>query len=444
MVLSLGRNGMVRWHRRVVATLGGVVVVGLTAGMVPQAVADPTTPSPTAPVVSSPAAAVPSPTPTSSPSAGTGSSTIPDYLRTKVTVDKKSTISVNVATGAVSVRFRSGVTKKRPVSLQRLVDGAWEQVTKKKMDAKGRVTFSAGTYQSNSIYRAVELRYKIKKKWASLRATKTAGWQLTFEDLFGDTEVDGAKWSLREWANKGPRYCSRTSSQMYEVTDGSLVASVAYMADKGLAAEYHANALKVQKQGCWWGWENSPTGYGVYDTAMITTEGHYVVNTAKPGGVAARLRYPDAQGMHGAVWLKSPGKGEIDITEGFGYGLGISNYIHTPSKKTLNATGPASHKLGAYVIPKQTKMRSWWAKYHTYSIDWTSTGFTFRVDGKITQKVKIKPGNVDYSLIVSLLVSDWEANRITHPIMRKGFKDVTPSKLPVRMDVDWVKVWTKA
>jgi hypothetical protein len=447
---------MAGWRRGVLATLGGAVVAALLAGTVPDARADQATPipdpsasasssaSPTPSATSATPSTTLAPTPTATPTPGATGAAVPAHLRPNVTLDRSSTISVGLAGGSVAVRFRSGVAKKRPVSLQRLVNGAWVQIAKRTMDSKGRVSFSAGAYQSASLYRAVALTYKVKGRSVPLRATRTSGWSLGFEDQFGGTRLDETKWSLREWANKGPRYCSRTTSQRATVSGGSFVASVAYMSDEALAAEYHATALRVQKQGCWWGWEKSPVGLGVFDTAMITTEDHYVVNTAKPGAVAARVKYADAQGMHGAVWLTSPGKGEIDITEGFGYGLGISSYIHTASKKTLDAAGPTPYKLGAYVIPQSTKRRSWWAKYHTYSVEWTATSFTFRVDGKVTRTVKIVPGNVDYSLILSHLVSDWEAYRVTAPVKKKGFKDVKPATLPVQMDVDWVKVWTKA
>jgi len=76
-------------------------------------------------------------------------------------------------------------------------------------------------------------------------------------------------------------------------------------------------------------------------------------------------------------------------------------------------------------------------------VGWDSKQFVFRVDGSVTQRVKIKPGDVDYSLIISLLVSDWEAYRITSPVKTKGFSDVKSVQLPVEMPVEWVRVWQK-
>lgn len=406
----------------------GAVVVALLAQGTPATAGEP------APVPSTTAAA-PAPTETTTPS----STPVPAHLSTGVAVDKKSTISVTLATGSVSVRFRTGALSRRPVSLQRLVGDAWVEVGRKKMDAQGRVRFAAGAYRVESVYRAVELRYKSR----TLRATRPTGWNSTLYDSFTGSQLNDQHWSLRPSANQGPRYCSRTTMDAISVTGGALVASVDYLKDETLAKQYHQTALQWQKQGCWWGWEKSPTGLGVYDTAMITTQDKLVVNTAKPGMVAARIKFPLSQGMHGAVWLQNPTKAEIDMIEGFGYGRGISNYIHTASKKTLDASGPATYKLGAYVLSSKTKSKSWWRKFHTYSISWTASGFEFRVDGAVTQRVKVKPGDVDYSLVISLLVSDWEAYRITAPIT-KGFKDVVPASLPETMSVDWVKVWTKA
>ena len=444
-----------RAPRRVLAGLLGTALVAAMLAAVP--------------AVSAVAEDVP-PTPSPSPTVPTPSTPAPE-LSADLAIDKSSSLAVNLAIGKVSIRFRSRVASKRPVSLQVSKDDAWVQVAKAKMNSKGQVVFYVGAYPVDSAYRAVALRYRVKKKLAPLVATRSSKWKV-MDDAFNGTSLDNENWSHRPSGSSAGRLCSRTLSDMYDVRDGKFVANVDYEKDADLARrlheaaeddqlrEYHAaldaanlltgkartEALKradrIKRIGCVDGGNRAESQLGVFQSSMISTRGKLVINTAKPGMVAARVRFPEVQGMHGAVWLQ--GKAEIDLVEGFGYGRGISNYIHTASKKTLNAEGPRVAKLGAYVMPSWTKKRSYWAKYHNYSVSWDSKGFTFRVDGKISEKVKIKPGDVDYSLMVSLLVSDWEAYRITDPVKTKGFSDVPRATLPETMSVDWVRVWQTA
>lgn len=426
---------MIRQPRGTTLALAAVVSFAVLAGIAPEAVAEgpSATPTPTG-------STSPSSSPVSPASPATATAAAADSHLGSVSRDSRSSISVNLALGKVSVRFRSQARRGRLISLQQQVDGAWVEISRKKMNSKGRASFAVGRYRVESVYRAVELRYR----GAPLRRTKTAGWESKFYDPFNGTMLDDSKWSQRPSANQGPRYCSRTTEEMTVVKDGTFRGMVDYLKDAELAQQYHEVALGVQKQGCWWGWEKSPTGLGVFDSAMITTQGKFAVNTAEPGMVAARVKFPVPQGMHGAIWLQNDTKAEIDLIEGFGYGRGISNYIHTHSRKTLDSTGSAWYKLGAYVEPDKTRNKKWWSKYHDYSVSWDAKGFIFRVDGKISQRIKIKPGNVDYSVILSTLVSDWEAYRISAPVITKGFEDVELANLPEEMSVSWVKVWSKA
>ena len=441
---------MRRFRTGLVLAVGLGLVSSALAGTAATAVAEDAVPTPGASLTTLSASPGATPTPSAIPTpVPDGEPTVPvaAHLRKDVPVDKKSTFSVDVATGTVAARFRLSIARKRPVSFQRLDGTAWVEIKTSRMDSKGRARFKAGSYQPDSVYRAVALPYRVDKKLAPLRSTKPAGWNLAFSDDFSGDQLDDAKWSHRAYEARGARLCSRTLPEMFTLRDGQFVGSVNYESDAAVAKRLDANARQVQAAarlpvvGCTNG--ASPTNLGVFRSAMITTLDRFVVNTAKPGTVAARLKFPPDQGMHGAVWLQTTGQGEIDMVEGFGYGRGISNYIHSPSKKTLDSKGTASHKLGAYVSGKSTKKRGWWDQFHTYSVGWDSKQFVFRVDGSVTQRVKIKPGDVDYSLIISLLVSDWEAYRITSPVKTKGFSDVKSVQLPVEMPVEWVRVWQK-
>jgi len=186
---------------------------------------------------------------------------------------------------------------------------------------------------------------------------------------------------------------------------------------------------------------------GVFENSIVSTAANksgFRVNTAKPGIVAARVKFPVGQGMHSGIWLQSfvRGGGEIDIAETFGYGAGLVNYIHTPSTGKLGQPGDpkAMKKKGGPVRQSKTISRKWWNAFHEVSVEWTATKFVFRVDGTVTKTIKLKPGNAEYYLILSLLSSDWELPRLAHPI-RKGKPVSNLSKQKFR--VDWVRIWSK-
>jgi len=77
------------------------------------------------------------------------------------------------------------------------------------------------------------------------------------------------------------------------------------------------------------------------------------------------------------------------------------------------------------------KSDSWWSRYHVFSVDWTSSGYVFRIDGDITWTSSRAVSRVPQYLILSLLTSDWELPQLNR------------SALPSDMKVDWVRVWQR-
>ena len=69
--------------------------------------------------------------------------------------------------------------------------------------------------------------------------------------------------------------------------------------------------------------------------------------------------------------------------------------------------------------------------FHTYTVDWTPSSYTFYIDGKVTMRVSSGISKQPVFLILSLLSSDYEL-----PALKNA-------KLPVTMQVDWVKVWKR-
>jgi beta-glucanase (GH16 family) len=67
--------------------------------------------------------------------------------------------------------------------------------------------------------------------------------------------------------------------------------------------------------------------------------------------------------------------------------------------------------------------------WHVYSVDWTPTSYTFRVDG-IATLVWTKPpyvSSMPEEIVLSLLTSDWELSKDT--------------RATSKMYVDWVRAW---
>ena len=101
----------------------------------------------------------------------------------------------------------------------------------------------------------------------------------------------------------------------------------------------------------------------------------------------------------------------------------------------------------AYVAVGTVKSKSWWSKWHTVSVSFDTSTITFHLDGVKTRQLKGMTA-ADYSLMVSLLSSDWETYRVKKPDVRpgSGVKKSTVKKqksLP-SMSVDWIRVWKKA
>jgi hypothetical protein len=132
--------------------------------------------------------------------------------------------------------------------------------------------------------------------------------------------------------------------------------------------------------------------------------------------------------MHSAVWLQTAdGKDvEIDTIESFGFGSkgGIQNMLHPKS-----STGKRLD-VGQYAtnVP-QVNDESWWDEYHVVSVEWSSTGYVFRIDGVETFRTTKAKSSRPHFVVLSLQTSDYETNRLD------------PSKLPASLDVDWVRVW---
>jgi len=327
------------------------------------------------------------------------------------------------AGGGLYVDFSKSVTvKNRKVQFQRWdgVTGKWAAVGKYvKMSSAGVAVLKAMPSLSIS-YRALALQTKYKKKVKLATPSKVAvsGWTQVRNYFDGNAAFD-AEWTTRNdgrFDAKG-RSCS-APNPLNRVVSGGTVSLL-------VSKEYNATTKAKAKAACDRSIRATRTYSSkqkkslikktpIYRNAMMSTDRKY---SAKTCIVAARIRFPKNVGMHSGVWLQSGAGSEIDMIESYGYGKGVTNVVH------LNGH---EYKL------KSLKMKSkkWWSQYHVFSVEWTLTRVTFRIDGAVTASKALRTPNTNYFLVMSNLSSDWELGKIKDSQLKSA-----------RMSVDWVKVW---
>jgi hypothetical protein len=400
-------------------------------------------------------------------------------LKSKVKVDKKAVLNLLPADygkkQVVTARFSTGYVG-RVVSLQYKDGKKWKQAASATMDAKGRVAFTVKSVKKDKSYRAVADTHRVRNRAGRVKtinpvrtASVKAGsqWKRVMRDGFGkklNKRWEGAEAGLFY----GSRLCSTEDPEQVRVKGGKLVASVRQLnskkaADKKVikrvvkaakaeqakrkkAATKAAKKLKGSKRAAALAKARAMkvTGCpdGVFYNARVDTQDTFQMSE---GMVAARVKFPKAQGMHGSVWLQStrgysarPIGTEIDMVESFGYGKGVTNIIHIDEKRNGKLK-----QYGSYVDREATRDPKWWDRYHVYSVEWTRSEYVFRIDGVETARFKKKGVKGDEHFIaISMLASDWETKYLRNPSGRlPGIKKADLEK--AKMYVDWVEAWER-
>lgn len=155
------------------------------------------------------------------------------------------------------------------------------------------------------------------------------------------------------------------------------------------------------------------------------------------GYVEARIKLPSGKGTWPAFWMmpvnfKSwPHDGEIDIMEEVGYHRDyVSSSLHADGHVHSNNTQ----------VTKEVYCKGAEGEFHIYGMEWTKDYFQFYVDGQKTLYYK-NPGTG---------VRDWPYDAPFYVIFNLawggdwgGSQGVDESALPVTMEVDWVRVFSK-
>jgi beta-glucanase (GH16 family) len=325
------------------------------------------------------------------------------------------------AESVLTARFESQ-RRGAVVLLEKRRNGEWKVVTSGEQDADGRTQFTVpSTPPAVGIeYRAVMLNADGSR--GPVTNTARYGWTSVFTDDFRGDVLDDSKWAYRQsglYNEAGSRACSKSDERAVSVSDGTLQLRV--MTDP-------------EQDGlpCY-------TEHGTLDYYL---NGHVATGNLfefKYGVAAARVKFPQGRGQHGAFWLQRdnppiPGDpassgAEIDVVEFFGEGYprgGLASFLYY-----LDSEGE-NQKVGG-IWPGATAGLppgdNWWRSYHVFSLEWTPKHYVFRVDGREIFRTTEGVSGVEQYLILSLLSSDWELPKLDE------------STLPTTMHVDWVRVW---
>ena len=183
---------------------------------------------------------------------------------------------------------------------------------------------------------------------------------------------------------------------------------------------------------------NTPKGYEDEDNRPFLTGGvgSKGLRSVKNGRFEVRARYDCAQGFWPAIWLmpdiriRHPYGGEIDIMEHLNYDNLVFQTVHTPH--TLFKREPTIQHYVMVPINKE--------EFNTYAVEVSESEITFYVNGEKTFSYKNREPELEgqfpfyhypfYVILSAQLGGDWVGK-------------VNPDDLPVKMEIDYVRVYER-
>ena len=219
-----------------------------------------------------------------------------------------------------------------------------------------------------------------------------------------------------------------------EVKDGCLV----------ITAEHHKQPLpnprgNGRRFGFGGGGDNRPIEY---TSACLITKG---LHSFQYGRIEARIKAPLTEGSWPAFWTLGvsenwPSCGEIDIFEYY-QDIVLANFCWSSEKGQWTPEwGSVRTPLGEY----RKNDPEWADKFHVYAIDWDENRIVLSVDGRAVNDSSIaevknarfrsveNPFHQPHYLLVNLALGGDSGG------------DVTKVPFPVRMYVDYIRVYQKA
>jgi beta-glucanase (GH16 family) len=241
-------------------------------------------------------------------------------------------------------------------------------------------------------------------------ASGQSGWKLAWSDEFNYTGLpDSTKWDYdvggQGWGNQELEFYTKARQENARVENGRLI-------------------IEARREK----WENRN-----YTSARLVTKGK---GDWTYGKIEVRAKIPRGIGTWPAIWmlgsttpLKWPDDGEIDIMEHVGFDQGvIHGSIHC--KKYYHSIG--TQKTATTQVPDCSEA------FHTYTVEWDAETVHIGVDGK------------DYFRFANEHSGHeaWPFDNPMHLLLNVavgggwgGQKGLDDSIYPVRMEVDYVRVY---
>jgi beta-glucanase (GH16 family) len=317
----------------------------------------------------------------------------------------------------------------KKVRLQRQSGTSWVTADKEEINKKGQVVFAVPGGVSGS-----PVVYRVDGPGAPSTTVSTDEWgtDVDFSDDFSGTSLDLTKWQHRQgfYQPESKRLCSKGSPKAVKVARGTAQLSV-------LVDKKRNSLCKPKKPG-------KTKIFGKFKYRLNANIGTQQTHSITYGVVAARIKFQPLQGQHASLWMQptyltgssnpTVAGTEIDIIEWFGKDVpngGLTSFIYPQSGKKIYLGGSTG---GGWVRNPEQYLQNenddWYKRYHVFSVEWTPSGYIFRIDGQETGRInKAVSGAPEYP-ILSLLSSDYELSKLPDE------KD-----LPQTMNVDWIRSW---
>jgi beta-glucanase (GH16 family) len=314
----------------------------------------------------------------------------------------------------------------KKVLLQRQSGTSWVTADKGKVDAKGQVVFAVSGTPG--------VVYRVDGPGAASAPVSTDSWgtPADFTDDFSGRSLDLTQWQHRQqfYEPASRRTCAKGDPKAVKVGHGTAQLSV--LADKS------RNSLcKPPKP------TNPNKIFGKFKWRLNANIGTQATHSITYGVVSARIKFQPLQGQHASLWMQPTNLSglrdprvagtEIDIIEWFGKdtpGGGLTSFIYAPSYKgtklKLNPTGFVKDPE-QYL---QNEKDDWYKRYHVFSVEWSPSGYIFRIDGQETGRINKGVSAVPEYPILSVLSSDYELKKLGDE-----------KNLPQTMNVDWIRVY---
>mgnify|MGYP003733566341 FL=1 len=250
-----------------------------------------------------------------------------------------------------------------------------------------------------------------------------ADYRLVWADEFDRPGLpDPAKWDHEIQANKSGWY--NDEAQYYSHADGN-------------NARVTGGRLLIEAKPGAPGSEGSrPADWGgqTYTSARLTSGTHGAITY---GFVEVRARFSCGRGSWPAIWLlpvdpnrEWPASGEIDVMEHVGADPGIVHQsIHTTKYNHIDKTQKTA------VFP----VKSACGAMHRYQLEWTPDRIRMGVDGQQQFDFAREPGrdawpfDRPFRVILNVAVGGFWG----------GMKGIDPKAFPMRLEVDYVRIWQK-